>query len=495
MSTGIKTDLRKLLIIDDEQNLLYSMKKALQSEELQVITADTAASGIGKVRLEKPDAVVLDVRLPDGHGLEVFDQIHRDNPRLPVIIITAFSTMETAVEAMKRGAYEYLLKPIELQVLKELIESALEISRLDASSSMVEPLTATRTDQKIVGQSVGMQEVFKAIGRVAPQDITVLIQGESGSGKELISEAIREHSLRADGPYLAINCAALQETILESELFGHERGAFTGAERSRIGKFEQVNGGTLFLDEIGDMSSTTQAKVLRLLQDGSFQPVGSNETRKVNVRIIAATNRNLEKMVADGLFREDLFYRLRGFVINVPSLRERVEDIELLVMHYIKMFNKELGKNIHTVTSEAMQYLETYPWPGNIRELQSIIRYAMLYAVGETITSGSLPAHVRGDNESNRNEINRGEQTPDNDSVSLSKLIGDHISQNRGNLYRNIHSTVDLYLLKKVLDSTNGNQVQTAQILGISRTTLRTRLNDLESFKEQGLRTNDGQSE
>ncbi len=478
MKIGTPKDLRKLLIIDDEQNVLYSMKKALQSDVLEVITADTAASGIGKVRLEKPDAVVLDLRLPDGHGLGVFNEIHESFPRLPVIIVTAFSTMETAVEAMKRGAYEYLLKPIELQVLKDLVERALEISRIDTSSSSVGPLAA-REDQKIVGRSQAMQEVFKAIGRVAPQDIPVLIQGESGSGKELIAEAIREYSLRAKGPYLAINCAALQETVLESELFGHERGAFTGAEKSRIGKFEEVHGGTLFLDEVGDMSGTTQAKVLRLLQDGSFQPVGSNETRTADVRIIAATNRNLEKMVSEGLFREDLFYRLRGFVITVPSLRERMDDLELLAMHFLEKFNRELGKNIQTVTAGAMRCLEAYPWPGNIRELQSVIRYAMLYAVGDTITSSSLPPHLRADT------VGSVDLKSDQDAMSLSKLIDVQIAQSSTNVYRNVHSAVDLMLLNKVLEISQGNQVQAAQILGISRTTLRNRLNELESFKKK----------
>ncbi|WP_437193464.1 sigma-54-dependent transcriptional regulator [Planctomicrobium sp. SH527] len=482
MSNGIKHELRKLLIIDDEQNLLYSMKKALRNENLEVITADTAASGIGKVQLENPDAVVLDVRLPDGHGLDVFTEIHRINPSLPVIIITAFSTMENAVEAMKRGAYEYLIKPIELDVLRDLVARALEISRIDQQSTLLDHNADLRSEQKIVGNSVGIQQVFKAIGRVAPQDITVLIQGESGSGKELIAEAIRDHSLRADGPYLAINCAAIQETILESELFGHERGAFTGADRSRIGKFEQVHGGTLFLDEIGDMSSATQAKVLRLLQDGSFQPVGCNETRYSDVRIIAATNRNLEKMVAEGEFREDLFYRLKGFVIEVPSLRERIEDLELLVSHFVKKFKVELGKNVQTVTAEAMQCLEAYHWPGNIRELQSVIRYALLYAVGDTITSGALPPHLRGEIAGLELIEN---QAPD--SVSLSKLISDQISSNNRNLYRKIHMTVDDLLLKKVLENVDGNQVQAAQILGISRTTLRNRLSELEELKESLL--------
>ena len=343
---------QKLLIIDDEPNLLYSMTKALGRESLNILNAETAAEGIRLVRTERPHAVILDVRLPDGYGLDVFNEIRAIDASMPVIVITAFSSMETAVEAMKRGAYEYLLKPIELDRLREHVERALEISRNRDEANLLDG-AEPRAGQRIVGHSPAIQEVFKAIGRVARQDITVLIQGESGSGKELIAEAIREHSARAEGPFLTINCAAIPETILESELFGHERGAFTGADRQRIGKFEQVDGGTLFLDEIGDMSAASQAKVLRLLQDGSFQRVGGNETLRANVRVIAATNRNLDEMVAEGTFREDLYYRLREFVINVPPLRDRIDDLEPLVAHFVATFNRELGRQVRVVTSRS----------------------------------------------------------------------------------------------------------------------------------------------
>jgi len=466
---------QKLLIIDDEPNLLYSMSKALQRESLTVITAETAAQGIGKIRLEKPHAVVLDVRLPDAHGLDVFNDIRAMDPTVPVIIITAFSTMETAVEAMKRGAYEYLLKPIELDTLRSLVDRAMESSSGQDGSAISETESSTKTEQQIVGNSPAIQEVFKSIGRVAPQDITVLIQGESGTGKELIAEALRQHSTRAKGPFLAMNCAAIQETILESELFGHERGAFTGADRTRIGKFEQVDGGTLFLDEIGDMSSATQAKVLRLLQDGSFQRVGGNKTLRANVRIIAATNRNLQEMVAQETFREDLYYRLRGFVIEVPPLRERPDDIEPLVSHFIRQFNRELEKKVQTVTTEAMRCLKMYHWPGNIRELQSTIRFSMLHAAGDAITSGSLPSNVRG-------EANSADQPSWGElgNAALVNMVREQFARSNQNLYRNIHAAVDRVLLTEVLKRADGNQVQAALILGISRTTLRNRLSELE---------------
>jgi DNA-binding NtrC family response regulator len=464
---------QKLLIIDDEPNVLYSMTKALSRNSLQIFNASTGAEGVALMRAERPDAVILDVKLPDANGLDVFSEIQTIDPGAPVIIITAYASMDTAVEAMKRGAYEYLIKPIELSNLQRYVAGALETSRTDAA-----PLNngaEQRLEQRIVGSSAAIQEVFKAIGRVARQDITVLIQGESGSGKELIAEAIREHSSRANGPFMTINCAAISEMILESELFGHERGSFTGADRQRIGKFEQVDGGTLFLDEIGDMSPASQAKVLRLLQDGSFQRVGGNETLRANVRIIAATNRDLDGMVASGQFREDLYYRLREFVINVPPLRERLEDLEAIVAHYVAVYNHELGKQIRVVTPEAMRRLQMHPWPGNIRELQSVVRYALLHAVGDTITSGSLPLTVRGEHGESKSSV----ASPDG-NAAIAELVRSQLARNSGNVYRDVHFAIDRVLLEEVLDYVDGNQVQAAHILGISRTTLRNRLSELE---------------
>lgn len=471
--------MQKLLVIDDEPNVLYSMTRALQHDALQVLTAETAAQGIGILRLEKPHAVILDLKLPDAHGLEVFEEIRSIDARTPVIIVTAFSTMETAVEAMRRGAYEYLLKPVELDSLREHVDRALEVSRASNGGDGLSTLPEPRLEQRIVGQSPAIQEVFKAIGRVAHQDMTVLIQGESGSGKELIAEAIWEHSARRDGPFLTINCAAIPETMLESELFGHERGAFTGADRLRIGKFEQVDGGTLFLDEIGDMSSSTQAKVLRLLQDGSFQRVGGNETRRANVRIVTATNRDLPAMVADGEFREDLYYRLCGFVIDSPPLRDRTEDIAPLVTHFVHLFNRELGRQVRVFTPEAMRLMEMYPWPGNVRELQTVVKHALLHAVGDTVTSGSLPATVRGDRKSDESLSSHVDS-----HVAIAAMVREQLEGNHQNVYRNVHSAIDRILLQEVLDYADGSQVQAAQILGISRTTLRNRLSELEMVGE-----------
>ena len=387
----------KLLIVDDEPNLLYSLKKGFESDELQVFTAETAEQGIEAVRRHEPDVLILDLRLPDMSGLDAFLEIRRIDARLPVIIITAFSTTETAIEAMKRGAYEYLLKPVDFDKLYDIVARALEISRMSRVPAMfeVEADGDAATDH-IVGRSQAMQEVYKAIGQVAPQDVTVLILGESGTGKEMIARSIYQHSRRSQGPFLAINCAALPESLLESELFGHERGSFTGADKRRIGKFEQVDGGTIFLDEIGDMTPATQAKVLRLLQDGTFERVGSNETMQVDVRVIAATNRNLELLVEEGEFREDLFYRLDVFAIELPALRDRTDDIPILVEHFIKLFNRQLGKDVRSIAPDAMQTLVQYDWPGNVRELQSAIKHALVRNAGEVLMEDSLPTRCRG---------------------------------------------------------------------------------------------------
>ena len=379
-----------LLIVDDEPNLLYSLKKGLETDNVRVVTAETAEAGIEAVREHSPDAVILDVRLPDMSGLDAFVEMRRIDARIPVVLITAYSTTETAIEAMKLGAYDYLLKPVEFDKLSEVVDRALEISRMSRVPARFADEGDDPNADHIVGQSPAMQEVYKAIGRVALQDVNVLITGESGTGKEMVARATFHHSRRNKGPFLAINCAALPETLLESELFGHERGSFTGADNRRIGKFEQVDGGTIFLDEIGDMTSATQSKVLRLLQDGTFERVGSNETIRVDVRVIAATNKDLEKMVEEGDFRQDLYYRLKVFTIELPSLRQRTDDLSLLVEHFIRLFNPELGKNVRSIAPEAMRMLEQHEWPGNIRELQSAMKYALVRCVGQVLTVDCL---------------------------------------------------------------------------------------------------------
>src|SRR5487761_1307740 len=355
----------RLLVVDDEPNVLYSLQKSLTSSTLEVLTAKTGKEGVDRVVDSLPDAVIVDVRLPDMSGLDAYDRIRQIDPRLPVIVITAFAKTETAIEAMRRGAFEYLLKPVDFRRLREVVAKALEVSRLSHVPAVIndeEP--GDSPADRIVGCAAAMQDVYKAIGRAAPQDVTVLILGESGTGKELVARSLYHYSRRSQGPFLAINCAAIPETLLESELFGHDRGAFTGADQRRIGKFEQVSGGTIFLDEIADMSSATQAKVLRLLQEQRFERVGANDTIQTDVRMIAATNKNLAELVEQGAFRQDLYYRLNGFMIQLPPLRERREDIPRLVDHFLRVFNLELGKNIRALTPESRRLLEAHPWPG-----------------------------------------------------------------------------------------------------------------------------------
>ena len=387
-----------LLIVDDEPNVLYSLEKRLKSEDLEILTASTAKQGIETVKNRDPDAVLLDVRLPDMSGLDAFAEIRKHDPRVPVVIITAHATTETAIEAMKRGAFDYLLKPLDLPTLRDVVSKAVHLSYLSRTPAVYgEEATGDAPADRIVGLSAPMQEVYKSIGRVSRQNVNVLILGDSGTGKELVARAIYSHSGRSKKPFLAINCAAIPEPLLESELFGHERGAFTGADRRRIGKFEQASQGTIFLDEIGDMTLATQAKVLRLLQDGRFERVGGDETIETDVQIIAATNQDLEDLVAKGRFREDLYYRLKVYAIHLAPLRERMEDLSLLVEHFTKLFSQQLNKPIPSVPPETMELLKAYDWPGNVRELQSAIKYAFVQKTGAVLASHWLRTTSAGD--------------------------------------------------------------------------------------------------
>lgn len=401
----------------------------------------------------------------------------------------ATSTSE-AIEAMKRGAYEYLLKPVDFPQLREVVARAIELSRqrhVPAVFTEAEP-EGVEVD-RIVGRSPAMQEVYKSVGRVAPQDMTVLIQGDSGTGKELVARAIFHHSPRNQGPFLAINCAAIPEALLESELFGHERGAFTGADRRRIGKFEQAHGGTIFLDEIGDMSGATQAKVLRLLQEKCFERLGSNETIQTDVRVIAATNQDLEKLVSEGRFRKDLFYRLKVFTITLPPLRDRTDDLPLLIEHFVKQVNRELGKQVRTIAPETMRLLQAHDWPGNVRELQSTIRYALVLANGDVMTPDCLP-------ESLRSPAALEARPPEAVSpFDLAQFVRDLLRTGETDIYQKIGLAVDRMVLKEVLAHVKGHQVQASEVLGMSRNTLRTKLRALGLAVEKQLYASSAQEE
>jgi len=487
-----------LLVIDDEPNIVFSIKETLSSPQVAVISAATAREGIEMVRQRRPDAAILDVRLPDQSGLDAYDKIRQIDPRLPVIIMTAFAKTDTAIEAMCRGAYEYLVKPVDFRRLKEVVTKALELSRLSRVPAVVateDP--ADLSADRIVGHSPAMQEVYKKIGRIAPQESTVLILGESGTGKELVARAIYHYSSRNQMPFLAMNCAALPETILESELFGHERGAFTGAEQRRIGKFEQVNGGTIFLDEIGDMSPATQAKALRLLQEQQFERIGGNTTVKTDVRIIAATNRDLSKDVAEGRFRQDLLYRLNGFTIQLPPLRDRPEDIPALTEHFVKFFNRELGKNVRTIAPAVMDLLVRHRWPGNVREFQSAIRYAMVHATGDVLIPECLPdtifpklhtsARIPVDVPPNSSDANAslGAGEPLYPFVKLIEYVKKLLAEGKPDIYRHMIHEVDRHMFQEVMKHFHGNQLQAAERLGISRMTLRSKLRSLGLIQDR----------
>ena len=478
----------KLLVVDDEPNLLYSLKKGLQSDTVEVITASTAGEGISLARDARPDAVIMDVRLPDMSGLEAFGQIHQWDSRLPVIVVTAYTTTETAITAMKQGAFDYLVKPVDLHRLRSVVERAFEVRRLSNVPAVFgESLRGDATDgvDHIVGNSPAMQEIYKAIGRVAPLDVPVLIRGESGTGKELVARAVYQHSRRGEGPFLAINCAALPETLLESELFGHERGAFTGADRRRIGKFEQCHRGTLFLDEIGDMAASTQAKVLRLLQDGHFERVGGNETIHSDVRILAATNKDLEAMIDQGRFRLDLLYRLNTFTIHLPPLRDRPDDLAMLVAHFVAFFSRQMNKTVASVSPEAMDILSAHSWPGNVRELQSAIRYAIVQAAGDVLTPECFPQSCRQTGAAPTDSCVPSRMLQQG-SLDLVAFVRQLLSEGNGEIYRRVQLEVDRVVLREVLRNVAGNQVQASDLLGISRTTLRVKLGSLSLTPSSG---------
>jgi two-component system nitrogen regulation response regulator GlnG len=465
-----------LLIVDDEPNVLYSLEKRLKSESLDIVTASTAKQGIELAKDSNPDAVLLDVRLPDMSGLDAFDEIREHDPRMPVVIITAHATTETAIEAMKRGAFEYLLKPLDLADLRDVVSRAIDFSRLSHTPAVFgDDVTDDTSADRIVGLSAPMQQVYKSIGRVAPQNVNVLILGESGTGKELVARAIYSHSPRNKHPFLAINCAAIPESLLESELFGHERGAFTGADRRRIGKFEQASRGTIFLDEIGDMSIATQAKILRLLQDGRFERVGGNETIQTDVRVIAATNQDLDKLIARNRFREDLYYRLKVFAIRLPPLRERMQDLPMLVEHFVKLFNRDLNKEIRSVPAETLRMLESYDWPGNVRELQSAVKYALVQTTGDVLAPHCFPQNIRDPGSDRRG----ADVVSETGSIDVPENVQRLLRAGETDIYRQVHAEVDRVLLDEILRHADGNQVLASQLLGISRTTLRNKLDAL----------------
>jgi two-component system response regulator AtoC len=457
----------RLLLVDDEPAIRHAFRRALQSDSLQITEAGSAAEAVAAMTAAAPDLVVLDVNLPDAGGLEAFSRLHAMDGRTPIILMTGNGTTDLAIEAMKNGAYEYLLKPLDLPTLKRLVEQALESGRRMRVPAILPEEPQNESADALAGKCPAMQEVYKTIGKVAATDVTVLIIGESGTGKELVARAIYQHSRRGAMPFLAVNCAALPEAIVESELFGHERGSFTGADRKRIGKFEQASGGTVFLDEVGELSPLAQAKMLRILQDQRFERVGGNESVFADVRIIAATNVDLETAVASGRFRQDLLFRLDVVCIRLPPLRERGDDVRLLTDHFLHRLQRSLPSSVEEIDPESHAALARYSWPGNVRELQSVLKQALLMSRDRVLLPDALPPHIR----------NAGAAAAaSNVNGGWARFVEGRLQAGTEDLYAESLALMETEIVAAVLRHTSGNQVQAARILGITRGSLRNKI-------------------
>ncbi|MFY9253811.1 MAG: sigma-54 dependent transcriptional regulator [Fuerstiella sp.] len=470
----------RLLVVDDEPLILESFRYAFPAPEFEVIAACSTAQALELFRTQAPDVVISDIRLPDLSGMELFQQFHSQDTRIPIILMTGHGTAGTAIDAMRAGAFEYILKPLDIDTLIPLVESAAETSRLmRIPATLPADQTIDTSGDLLIGKCPAMQEVYRAIGRVAPQNVTVLILGESGTGKEVIARAIYQYSQRAAQPFLAINCAAIPENLLESELFGHEKGSFSGADRKRIGKFEQCSGGTLFLDEIGDMTPLMQTKVLRILQDQQFERVGGNESVRTDVRLIAATNRDLEAMMASSDFRGDLFYRLNVYTIKLPPLKDRGGDIQLLAEHFCRSFSIELGKEFTAIAPETSAILTSYHWPGNVRELQSVVKHALLEATGPVIVPAFLPIALRNEEFQHTAKTNTSSKSSDiasadrQDVTNWHEFINEQLSSGSESIHENAQQLMERQIIPRILRHTDGNQLQASKLLGMSRATLR----------------------
>lgn len=458
-----------ILVVDDERGVLQAFDEMLTEMGHRVLTAAHGELAMEQICQEQPDVVVTDLCMPGSDGLEIFRKIRKLNSKLPVIIMTGQGTMATAIEATKLGAFDYQLKPFEPESMIAAIERALEGVRLMRRHVELNPNLSGVSGDAIVGDSPAMQEVFKAIGRVAPTDATVLIRGESGTGKELVARAVYQHSLRAESPLLVVNCAAIPDALLESELFGHERGAFTDARSRRIGKFQQAHSGTIFLDEIGDISTSIQAKMLRLLQQKTFERVGGNETIHADVRILAATNRDLEQAIVDGTFREDLYHRLNVVTIQIPPLRSRLSDVPKLVNYFIERYAHELKIEKPIVSSEAMAAIEAFEWPGNVRELEHCLYRTMIYTRGYPIQDSDI-VRARGADDV---PISSG----DTEGDRLLDVVRQYLDSHSGEgTHERLVNNVERLLIIEALERTGGNQTHAAQLLGLTRPTLHAKM-------------------
>ncbi|MGD0897348.1 MAG: sigma-54 dependent transcriptional regulator [Thermoguttaceae bacterium] len=461
----------KILVVDDERNVLRAFEELLSARGHEVVAVRGAEEAMTRLKDDDCDLVVLDICLPGMNGLDALAKIRQLRHTLPVVVMTGRGTTDTAIEATKRGAFDYQLKPFEPAEMLRTIAKALEAARLMKGHLALGPETIAASAEAIVGRSAAMQQVYKAIGRVAQTDATVLIRGESGTGKELVARAIYQHSAHAHMPLMVVNCAAIPETLLESELFGYEPGAFTGARTRRIGKFEQANGGTIFLDEIGDIPLMVQAKILRVLQERTFERLGSNETIQVDVRVLCATNCNLEKAIADRSFREDLYHRLNVVTLQLPPLRERRDDIPRLLDYFLDRYARILRVEKPPLAADAMESLIHYSWPGNVRELEHLVQRLMIFTGGYTIQANDLPWIPK-----TGPEVPSAGAMPASDEQWLA-LIRTHLASYAGDrAHEELLEKVEKLLLAEALWRCQGNQTHAARLLGLPRPTLHAKM-------------------
>ena len=461
--------LAKILLVEDDPAIATTMRRVLADEGYEVVIETTGEGGLARGTNGSFDVVLTDLKLPGLNGLQLVRELHPAHPRLPILMMTAHGTTETAIEAIQSGAFDYIVKPFEISELLRLVKQAVTASRLMSEPVQLGDGGARTAGDVIVGSSRVMQVIYKEIGRVAAKPVSVLIRGETGTGKELIARALYQYSDRANAPFVAINCAAIPETLLESELFGHEKGAFTGAETRRIGRFEQADHGTIFLDEIGDMTPGTQVKLMRVLQERCVQRLGGKETIPVDVRVIAATHRDLETAIKRNQFREDLYYRISVVVLNLPALRERPEDIPDLARFFLNKYAEEFHIPQPAVHADALNFLQAQPWPGNVRELENVIRKVLLLARGYTISVD----HVK-------TALTKTGPPPVTAEKSLHVYADELIAAaQRGEIsdaYAQLHEASERILIGRAIEKAQGNQAQAARWLGISRLTLREKL-------------------
>jgi len=461
----------RVLVADDEPSIRFVLRESLEEEGCEVVDVADGDSALAELSARRFHVAFLDIRMPGLTGLELLDRLTTLGTGVAVVIMTAQNTFENAVEAMKRGALDYLVKPFGIAEVKALVTKALRTRALEEEVHALrrEMSRQVASGERLVGQSPALLEIFKTVGRVARRDVTVLITGESGTGKELVARAIHAASPRAERPLVAVNTAAIPRELLESELFGHERGAFTGAVESREGRFREAAGGTLFLDEIGDMPEDLQAKLLRVLQDGEVTPVGGGRPQKIDVRVVAATHRDLDAAVAEGRFREDLLYRLRVVPMHIPPLRERREDIPVLAYHFVERYAADLTAGPCFLSDTAVDTLETHDWPGNVRELENCIKRALVLATGDVLTSDDFAF---------LSETGTRSAGPSLDGLVRSEVTA-ALEQDDPGVYRSILERVERPLLETVLRRTDGNQIRAAALLGINRNTLRKKIVEL----------------